>query len=82
MILEPVGRHRTLYRFFISCFVYSFPEDLTSRMRTGEETSINSEDNLPTTIGRLILRNASSCYHTFYQSGGISGHGGDPLHLA
>jgi hypothetical protein len=51
-------------------------------MRIGEETSSNSEDNLLTTIGRLICKNTSSCSHTFYQSGGISGYGRDPLYLA
>jgi hypothetical protein len=81
MMMELVGRHRTLYRLFLSHFVCS-SGDLTSTTRIGEETSINSEDNLLTTIGRLIRKNASSCSHTFYQSGGISGHGRDPLHLA
>jgi hypothetical protein len=68
--------------FFISYFVYSSLGILTSGTRRGEETSVNSEDNLLTTIGRLLRRNASSCYHTFYQSGGISGHSGDLLRLA
>jgi hypothetical protein len=76
------GRHRTLYRPFYLILRLFFPGDLTSGTRIGEQTSVNSEDNLLTTIGRLIRRNASSCYHTFYQSGGISGHSGDLLRLA
>jgi hypothetical protein len=46
------GRHRTLYRLFYLILHLFFPRDLTSGMRIGEEISINSEDNLLTTIGR------------------------------
>jgi hypothetical protein len=65
MMMETLGRHRVLYRLFIPYFVCSFLWDLTFGARIGWEISINSEDNLLTTIGRLIRRNASLYYHTF-----------------
>jgi hypothetical protein len=79
MMIELVGRHRPLYRLFVFVLHLVFPWDLTPGMRIGEETSLDAEDNLLTTLGRLIRGNASSCYHTFYQGNGISGQGRDLL---